>query len=51
MVDFTLSEEQLNLREMAHDFAEKEFRPVAWDYDRDGTFRQAIIDKAHEVGL
>src|SRR5947209_7878342 len=51
MVDFTLSEEQLNLREMAHDFAAKEIRPVAWDYDRDGTWPQAIIDKAWEVGL
>ena len=26
MVDFTLSEVQINLREMAHDFAEKEIR-------------------------
>ena len=51
MVDFTLSEEQINLREMAHDFAEKEIRPVAWDYDRDGTWPQAIIDKGWEVGL
>jgi acyl-CoA dehydrogenase len=51
MVDFTLSEEQINLREMAHDFAEKEIRAVAWDYDRDGTWPQAIIDKGWEVGL
>jgi acyl-CoA dehydrogenase len=51
MVDFTLSEEQINLREMAHDFAEKEIRAVAWDYDRDGTWPQAIIDKEWEVGL
>ncbi|MGZ6643203.1 MAG: acyl-CoA dehydrogenase family protein, partial [Solirubrobacteraceae bacterium] len=51
MVDFTLTDEQKNLREMAHDFAEKEIRPVAWEYDRDGTWPQKIIDKAHEVGL
>src|SRR6476661_1731857 len=51
MVDFTLSDEQKNLREMAHDFAEKEIRPVAWEYDRDGTWPQKVIDKAHEVGL
>ena len=51
MVDFTLSDEQLALRELAHDFAEKEIRPVAWEYDRDGTFPQAIIEKAWEVGL
>jgi acyl-CoA dehydrogenase len=51
MVDFTLSDEQKNLRELAHDFAEKEIRPVAWELDRDGAWPQAIIDKAHEVGL
>ncbi len=51
MVDFTLSDEQKNLREMARDFATKEIRPVAWELDRDGGWPQAIIDKAHEVGL
>ena len=51
MVDFTLTDEQKDLRELAHDFAEKEIRPVAWDYDRDGTWPQEIIDKAFEVGL
>src|SRR5687768_11384818 len=39
------------MREMAHNFAEKEMRPVAWDYDRDGTWPQEIIEKAWEVGL
>ena len=29
MVDFTLSDEQKDLREMAHNFAEKEMRSVA----------------------
>jgi acyl-CoA dehydrogenase len=51
MVDFTLSDEQKSLRELAHDFAAKEIRPVAWELDRDGGWPQAIIDKAHEVGL
>ncbi|MGI8729754.1 MAG: acyl-CoA dehydrogenase family protein [Solirubrobacteraceae bacterium] len=51
MVDFTLTDEQKDLRDLAHDFAEREIRPVAWDLDRDGGFPQAIIDKAHEVGL
>src|ERR1700759_3817421 len=36
---------------MAHDFAEKEIRPVAWEFDRDGTWPQAILEKAWEVGL
>ena len=51
MVDFTLTDEQKNLREMAHDFAVKEIRPVAWEYDKDGTWPEAIIQKAWEVGL
>ena len=51
MVDFTLTDEQKSLREMAHDFAVKEIRPVAWDYDRDGTWPQEVIEKAWEVGL
>jgi len=51
MVDFSLTDEQKNLRELAHDFAAREIRPVAWELDRDGAWPQAIIDKAHEVGL
>ena len=51
MVDFTLTDEQKNLREMAHDFAEKEIRPVAWEFDKDGTWPEKIIEKAWEVGL
>ena len=51
MVDFTLTDEQKSMREMAHDFAEKEIRPVAWEYDKDGTWPQDIIDKAWELGL
>ena len=51
MVDFTLSDEQRALREMAHDFAAKEIRPVAWEYDRDGTWPAALLEKAWELGL
>jgi acyl-CoA dehydrogenase len=51
VVDFTLTDEQKDIRQLAHDFAEKEIRPVAWDYDRDSKFPQAIIEKAWEVGL
>jgi acyl-CoA dehydrogenase len=51
VVDFTLTDEQKALREMAHEFAEKEIRPVAWDYDRDGTWPQEILEKAWELGL
>jgi acyl-CoA dehydrogenase len=51
VVDFTLTDEQKALREMAHDFAVKEIRPVAWEYDRDGTWPQEILEKAWELGL
>jgi acyl-CoA dehydrogenase len=51
VVDLTLTDEQKDLREMAHNFAEKEIRPVAWEYDRDATWPQDIVEKAWEVGL
>lgn len=47
----TLTEEQQSLRAMAHDFAAQKIRPVAWEYDRDGTWPQTIIEKAWEVGM
>jgi acyl-CoA dehydrogenase len=51
VVDFTLTDEQKSMREMAHEFAEKEIRPVAWEYDRDATWPGEIIEKAWELGL
>jgi acyl-CoA dehydrogenase len=51
VVDFTLTDEQRALREMAHDFAEKEMRPVAWEYDKDGTWPEEVLRKAWELGL
>jgi len=51
VVDFTLTDEQKSMREMAHEFAEKEIRPVAWQYDRDGTWPQEIVEKSWELGL
>ncbi|MEX0992451.1 MAG: acyl-CoA dehydrogenase family protein [Solirubrobacterales bacterium] len=51
MVDLTLTDEQKDLRELAHNFSEKEIRSVAWDYDEHHTFPWDVIKKAHEVGL
>jgi acyl-CoA dehydrogenase len=51
VVDFTLTDEQKALREMAHDFAEKEMRPVAWKYDKDGEWPADVLEKAWELGL
>jgi acyl-CoA dehydrogenase len=31
VVDFSLTDEQKDIRQLAHDFAEKEIRPKAWD--------------------
>ncbi len=51
MVDFTLTDEQKDLRELAHSFAEKDIRKVAWELDKEGTWPQEIIEKAWEIGL
>jgi acyl-CoA dehydrogenase len=51
VVDFTLTDEQKDIRELAHDFATKEMRPVAWEYDKDSTWPEEIVKKAWEVGL
>jgi len=51
VVDFTLTDEQKDIQSMAHDFAEKEMRTVAWELDKDGTWPQEIIEKAWDVGL
>jgi len=51
VVDFTLTDEQRALLELAHDFAEKEMRPVAWEYDKEGTWPAPEIEKAWELGL
>jgi acyl-CoA dehydrogenase len=51
VVDFTLTDEQKSMQEMAHDFAEKEIRPVAWEYDKEGTWPGKVLEKAWELGL
>lgn len=51
MVDFTLTDEQESLRELARDFAENEIRPVAWEHNTDGSWPIEVFKKAHEVGL
>ncbi|MEI6447481.1 MAG: acyl-CoA dehydrogenase family protein [Actinomycetes bacterium] len=51
MVDFTLTDEQRMLREMARDFAEKEMRSVAHELDKDGAWPEEVLNKAWEAGL
>jgi alkylation response protein AidB-like acyl-CoA dehydrogenase len=50
-VDFALSEEQLELQKWAHDFAEREIRPVAGHYDEAEEVPWPVISKAAEIGL
>jgi acyl-CoA dehydrogenase len=50
-VSFELSDEQRSLRELAHEFAEKEIRPRAAEYDEHQTHPAEVIEKAHGLGL
>src|SRR5215217_3709934 len=50
-VSFDLTEEQKGLRELAREFAEKEIRPKAAEYDEHATHPADVIAKAHEIGL
>jgi alkylation response protein AidB-like acyl-CoA dehydrogenase len=50
-VSFELTSEQRDLRALAHDFAEKEIRPKAAEYDEHSTHPADLIAKAHELGL
>jgi len=50
-VSFALTEEQRALRALAREFAEKEIRPRAAEYDEHSTHPADIVEKAHEIGL
>jgi len=50
-MDFSLSEEHKELQKWAHEFAEKEIRPVAAEYDESEEFPWEVIKKAAQVGL
>jgi acyl-CoA dehydrogenase len=50
-VSFALTDEQRALREVARDFAEREIRPRAPEYDEQQTHPADVIAKAHDVGL
>jgi acyl-CoA dehydrogenase len=51
MVGFDLTEEQQRMKELAHEFAEKEIRPVASEYDENEKFPWPVLCKAADVGL
>ncbi len=55
MVDFTLSESQLELRRVAREFARKEIRPIAGELDRNPdpaqSFARDLYPKANALGF
>jgi acyl-CoA dehydrogenase len=51
MIDFTLTEEQRMIRDLARDFAQNEIAPRAQHHDETGEFPREICQKAFAVGL
>jgi len=51
VIDFSLSEEQLALQDMARGFAEKEMRPNAAKYDKGDEWPDDVMKKAFEAGF
>src|ERR671929_279657 len=50
-MDFRLTEDLVTLQKWAREFAEKEIRPVAPEYDESEEFPWPVVKKAAEVGL
>jgi acyl-CoA dehydrogenase len=51
MLDFSLTDEQVELQHLAHEFAEQEMRPKAAHYDELEETPWEVMRKAHELGL
>lgn len=50
-MNFNYTEEQLMIKEMVRDFAEKEVKPVASEIDRTDEFPRKIYERMAELGL
>src|SRR5439155_13510947 len=50
-VSFGLTNEQKALRDLAHDFAQREIRPKEREYDEGSIHPADVITKAHRLGL
>jgi butyryl-CoA dehydrogenase len=50
-MDFDLDEQQQMIRKMAREFAEKEIKPVAAEFDQTASFPAEIIRKLGELGF
>jgi len=51
MIDFSLTEEQKALRELARSFAREKIAPVAGELDQKSEHPQDLINEAHALGL
>lgn len=51
MLDFTLSEDQIKLRDRAREFAIREVLPAAWHYDEKDEMPLDILDRAFKAGI
>jgi acyl-CoA dehydrogenase len=51
MVSFDLSNEQRQLKKLAHDFAVNEIRPVASHHDESGEWPAQLLKQAFDLGL
>ncbi len=51
MIDFSLTDEQRQLQQLARDFAKNEIMPIASEYDQKEEMPWQVVEKAHEVGL
>jgi butyryl-CoA dehydrogenase len=50
-MDFDLDEQQQMIRKMAREFAEKEIKPVAGEFDESATFPTDIVKKLGDLGF
>lgn len=51
MIDFSLTDEQKALQELARDFAQNEIAPLAPELDRTEKYPYDLLKKAHKLGL
>src|SRR5216683_2488350 len=50
-LEFSLTQEQEAIRDLAHEFAVNEIRPVAAHHDETEEFPYEVVKKAHKLGL
>ena len=50
-LEFSLTQEQEAIRDLAHEFAVNEMRPIAAHHDETEEFPYEVVKKAHKLGL